>query len=154
MTPSTTAEPCVKSSTAAYATSAQSGTGPIIWPRFLMGVTSRDGRPSIETSKSVPSSVVTRTRFFPSSTAIASRARCVATWMSSTVRSQVVPMPSSTEAILPFAAHVSLTAETCAKRLAHSRLVMMMTSSEATIAWCRLRGGAMGKRTSARPRRT
>ena len=31
---------------------------------------------------------------------------------------------------------------------------MMMTSSEATIAWCRLRGGAIGKRTSARPRRT
>ena len=48
----------------------------------------------------------------------------------------------------------SLTAGTCAKRLAHSRLVMMMISSELTIAWCRLRGGAIGKWVSARPRRT
>ena len=63
-------------------------------------------------------------------------------------------MPCSTEAILPLAAHVSFTAETWAKRLAHSRLVMMMISSEAIIAWCRLRGGAIGKRMSARPRRT
>ena len=31
---------------------------------------------------------------------------------------------------------------------------MMMTSSEPTMARCRLGGGAMGKRTSARPRRT
>ena len=40
-------------------------------------------------------------------------------------------MPPSTDAILPLAAQVSLTAETCAKRLAHSRFVMMITSSEA-----------------------
>ena len=65
MTPSTTAVPCVKSSTAAKATSAQSGTGPIIWPRFLIGVTSSEGRPSIETVKSVPSGVVTRTLRLP-----------------------------------------------------------------------------------------
>ena len=30
----------------------------------------------------------------------------------------------------------------------------MMISSEFTIAWCRLRGGAIGKCVSARPRRT
>ena len=30
----------------------------------------------------------------------------------------------------------------------------MMISSELTIAWCRLRGGAIGKCVSARPRRT
>ena len=79
MTPSTTAVPCVKSSTAANATSAHSGTGPIIWPRALIGVTSSGGRPSIETVKSVPSAVVTRTRVLPSSAATASFARCVAT---------------------------------------------------------------------------
>ena len=134
MTPSTTAVPCVKSSTAAKATSAHKGTGPIICPRFLIGVTSSAGRPSMETVKSVPSGVVTRTRFFPSRAAIASFARCVALWMSSTVRSHV-PMPSSIEAIFPFAAHVSLTALTWAKRLAHSRFVMMITSSEPTMAW-------------------
>ena len=63
-------------------------------------------------------------------------------------------MPGSTEAILALLAQDSLTAETCAKRLAHSRLVMMMISSELTIAWWRLRGGAIGKCVSARPRRT
>ena len=63
-------------------------------------------------------------------------------------------MPPSTEAILPLAAQVSRTALTWAKRFAHSRLVMMITSSEATIAWCRFAGGAIGKSMSARPRRT
>ena len=58
-------------------------------------------------------------------------------------------MPSSTEAILALLSHDSRTAETWAKRLAHSRLVMMMISSEVVIAWCRLRGGAIGKRMSA-----
>lgn len=43
-------------------------------------------------------------------------------------------MPGSTDAILAFAPQVSLTALTWANRLAHSRLVMMMTSSLATIA--------------------
>src|SRR3989304_4358180 len=50
----------------------------------------------MDTVKSVPSGVVTRTRFFPSSAAIASFARCVALWMSSTVRSPG-PMPSPLE---------------------------------------------------------
>ena len=63
-------------------------------------------------------------------------------------------MPGSIEAILPFASQVSRTALTWAKRFAHSRLAMMITSSEPTIARCRLAGGAIGKRTSARPRRT
>jgi len=57
------------------------------------------------------------------------------------------------EAIFPFASQVSRTALTWAKRFAHSRLAMMITSSEPTIARCRLAGGAIGKRTSARPRR-
>ncbi len=55
ITPSTTATPCVKSSTAANATSAHSGSGPIIWPRRFLGVISSAGRPSIDTVKSVPS---------------------------------------------------------------------------------------------------
>src|SRR5437867_3950614 len=63
-------------------------------------------------------------------------------------------MPGSIDAILPFASQVSRTALTWANRFAHSRLAMMITSSEATIAWCRFLGGAIGKRTSARPRRT
>ena len=41
-----------------------------------------------------------------------------------------------------------------AKRLAHSRLVMMITSSDVTIAWCRLRGGAIGNFMSLRARWT
>src|SRR3954469_1791206 len=63
-------------------------------------------------------------------------------------------MPGSTDAIFPLFATVSLTAALCAKRLAHSRLVMMMTSSEWVIAWCRFCGGAIGNSVSARPRRT
>ena len=153
ITPSTTIVPLVWSSTAANATSAQSGTGPIIWPRRLIGVTSSEGRPSIDTVTSVPFAAVTRQSFLPSSAAIASRARRVASSIISPVRSQE-PIPSSTEAILPFASQVSLTASTCAKRFAHSRFVTMITSSEATIAWWRFLGGAIGKRVSARPRRT
>ena len=65
------------------------------------------------------------------------------------------PIPSSTEAILALASHDSSTAETCAKRLAHSRLVMMMISSELTIAWCRLRRRRHREvRVGDRPRRT
>ena len=62
---------------------------------------------------------------------MASRARCVATSISRGLSFQV-PIPSSTEAILAFSAHDSLTAETCANRFAHSRLVIMMISSELT----------------------
>ena len=64
---------------------------------------------------------------------MAALARSVASRMSASVRSQV-PMPSSTEAILALLSHDSRTAETWAKRLAHSRLVMMMISSEVVIA--------------------
>ena len=153
MTPSTTIVPSVRSSTAANATSAHRGTGPIICPRFLIGVTSSAGRPSIETVRSVPFSDVTRQSFLPSSTPIASRARLVASSIMPRVSSQS-PMPSSTDAIFPFAAHVSRTALTWAKRFAHSRFVRMITSSELVMAVCRLRGGAIGKRVSARPRAT
>ena len=90
---------------------------------------------------------------FPSSAATASFVRCAERSRSSRVRPHS-PMPGSIEAIFPFASHVSRTALTCAKRFAHSRLVMMITSSEPTIARCRFSGGAIGKRTSARPRRT
>ena len=41
-----------------------------------------------------------------------------------------------------------------AEPVRHSRFAMMMTSSEPTIARWRFAGGAIGKRTSARPRRT
>src|SRR3954471_22443509 len=78
MIPSTTIVPSVRSSTAAKATSAQSGTGPIIWPRFLIGVTSSAGRPSIETRTSVPAGDVTRPHVAPSRAAIAALARSVA----------------------------------------------------------------------------
>src|SRR5436190_5397109 len=63
-------------------------------------------------------------------------------------------MPGSIEAIFPFASQVSRTALTWAKRFAHSRLAITITSSEPTIARWRFVGGAIGKRTSARPRRT
>ena len=51
-------------------------------------------------------------------------------------------------------AHDSRTAFTWAKRFAHSRLVMMMISSAASIASCRFLGGAIGNSVSARPRAT
>ena len=79
MTPSTTIVPlALVLDGREFATSAQSGTGPIIWPRRLIGVTSSEGRPSIDTVTSVPFAAVTRQSFFPSSAAIASRARRVA----------------------------------------------------------------------------
>ena len=133
ITPSTTTVPTVSSSTAANATSAHSGSGPIICPRFLIEVTSSDGRSLIVTVKSVPFVVVTRTFSTPSSAAIASHARCCARCSASTV-SPHSPIPGSTEAIFALFAQDSLTAETWAKRFAHSRLVMMMISSELTIA--------------------
>ena len=65
--------PSVRSSTAANATSAQSGSGPIIWPRRLIEVTSSAGRPSIVTVTSVPLGEVTcAPSVAPSSAAIAS----------------------------------------------------------------------------------
>jgi len=63
------------------------------------------------------------------------------------------PKPSSMDPMRAMFATDSLTAGTCAKRLAHSRLVMMMIWSEVTMAWCRLRGGTMGNSVSARARR-
>ena len=81
----------------------------------------------------MPAGEVTRHHLAPSRAAIAALARSVASRMSASVRSQE-PMPSSTEAILALLSHDSRTAETCAKRLAHSRLVMMMISSEDVIA--------------------
>ena len=91
--------------------------------------------------------------FFPSSAATASRVRCAETSRSSFVRPHS-PIPGSIEAIFAFASTVSRTALTWQKRFAHSSWVMMITSSEPTIARCRFSGGAIGKRTSARPRRT
>jgi hypothetical protein len=80
---------------------------------------------------------------------MAAIARSVEARMSSTLRSQS-PMPPSTEAILTLLAQDSLTAETWAKRLAHSRFVMMMISSAASIASWRFFGGAIGKSVSFR----
>ena len=75
MMPSTTAMPWVKSSTAAKATSAQSGSGLIIWPRACMGV-SLERRPVLDRDvKSVPCGVVTWHCVLPSSAAIASFVR-------------------------------------------------------------------------------
>ena len=91
------------------------------------------GAALIDTVTSVPFAAVTRQSFLPSSAAIAARARFVASSIISSVRPQV-PMPSSTEAISALATQVSLTAYTWAKRLAHSRLVMMMISSELIMA--------------------
>src|SRR3990172_121205 len=118
-----------------------------------MGVTSNAGRPSIDTETSVPAGEVTRQRLCPFKTWMAARARSVASRIWSLLRFHA-PIPSSTEAILALLAQDSRTADTWAKRLAHSRLVMMMISSELTIAWCRLRGGAIGNVRSARPRLT
>ena len=153
MLPVTAMTPFVFVSTAANATSAHSGSGPIIQPRCRIGVTWSAGRSSMDTVTSVPSGVQTRHSFDPLSFSMAATARSVEAMMSSTVRSQS-PMPPSTEAILTLLAHDSLTAETCANRFAHSRLVMMMISSAASIASCRFLGGAIGNSVSARPRAT
>ena len=118
-----------------------------------MGVTWSAGRSSMDTVTSVPSGVQTRQVLTPSSFSMAATARSVEARMSSTVRSQS-PMPPSTEAILTLLAQDSRTADTWAKRFAHSRLVMMMISSAASIASCRFLGGAIGNSVSARPRAT
>ena len=104
------------------------------------------------TTTSVPAGEVTRTRFFPSSLAMAFFALPMVASMSATEIGQR-PKPSSIEPMRARLATDSLTAGTCAKRFAHSRLVMMMIWSEVTMAWCRLRGGTMGNSVSARARR-
>ena len=101
----------------------------------------------------MPSAVVTWHCFFPASAATASFVRWAERSRSSLV-SPHSPIPGSIDAIFPFASQVSRTAFTCANRFAHSRLATMITSSEPTIARWRFSGGAIGKRTSARPRRT
>ena len=111
------------------------------------------GRSSMDTVTSVPSGVHTRQVLTPSSLCIAATARSVEAMMSPTVMSQS-PMPPSTDAILTLLAHDSRTAFTCANRFAHSRLVMMMISSAASIASWRFLGGAIGNSVSARPRAT
>ncbi len=118
-----------------------------------MGVTWSGGRSSMDTITSVPSGVHTRQVLTPSSLCIAATARSVEAMMSPTVMSQS-PMPPSTEAILTLLAQDSRTAFTWANRFAHSRLVMMMISSAASIASWRFLGGAMGNSVSARPRAT
>ena len=86
ITPSTTIVPSVSSSTAANATSAHSGSGPIIWPRFLIEV-DLERRPVLDRDREVgaPWPEVTRTFSTPSSAAIASQARRWARSSSSTV---------------------------------------------------------------------
>jgi hypothetical protein len=94
------------------------------------------------TTTSVPAGEVTRTRFFPSSRAMAFLALPMVASMSATEIGQR-PKPSSMDPMRAMLATDSFTAGTCAKRLAHSRLVMMMIWSEVTMAWCRLRGGTV-----------
>ena len=59
-------------------------------------------------------------------------------------------MPSSMEPILAPRATLSATGSTCAKRLAHSRLVVMMMTSEAFMAAARVFDGSIGTAMEAR----
>ena len=96
----------------------------------------------MQTFTSVPAGLVMRHHSPPSIAAMIFSARATMRSMSSKVRSQFA-MPSSTDPILAPRAQLSATGLTCAKRLAHSRLVVMMMTSDAFIAAAKVFDGSI-----------